>query len=108
MWYCCRKTMKINLSWQRICHLILLSSSTYALGKLLIRTLEWTPLSAYGFGCTVIVQINNAILSIIETEVIYKDNRSKDVIGGRERGRERRKQKGGGRNRCASFNSNKR
>jgi hypothetical protein len=92
--------MKVNLSPQRICHLLLLTSASYAIGQLLILKLEWTPLSAYGFGCTLVVQVNNAILKILESDNLV--NESKDVVSGRERVLERRKLRAEGTNGSSS------
>lgn len=51
-------------------------------------------MSAYGFGCTLVVQVNNAILKILESDSLV--NESKDVSNGRERVLERRKQRAEG------------
>jgi hypothetical protein len=81
--------MRLNITPLRIFHLIILTISTYGLGQLLIFKLQWTPLSAYGFGCTIIVQINNAILAVL-------DESKKETTEGREHAQERRKHKAGG------------
>ena len=60
------------------------------LGQLLVHKMDWTPLSAYGFGCTIVIQLNNAILKISEEST---DGDKDASIVGRERVLERRKQK---------------
>jgi hypothetical protein len=80
--------MRLNITPLRIFHLIIFKISTYGLGQLLIFKLQWTPLSAYGFGCTIIVQINNAILAIL-------DESKKETNEGREHAQEQRRQNAG-------------
>lgn len=73
--------MNVNISPRRIIHLLLLILFTYLLGQVLIVKLDWTPLSAYGFGCTIVVQINNGILWLFDKEAQAK---SGGLFGGEE------------------------
>ena len=84
--------MRVNLSPTRIFHLVILTASTYILGQILIHKLDWTPLSAYGFGCTIVVQINNTILHISDTDPPEGNDKDIDIPSGRERVVERRRQ----------------
>ena len=89
--------MKVNISPKRIFHLILLIFSTYVLSQILIRKLEWTPLSAYGLGCTIVVQVNNAILTLFELDTLGdRGVKGKDAHKARESDSERRRWKTGG------------
>lgn len=88
--------MRVNLSPTRIFHLAILTASTYVLGQIVIHKLEWTPLSAYGFGCTIVVQINNAILKILEMDPTEDNDQDITIPSGRERVLERRRQKAEG------------
>ena len=85
--------MKVNISPERILHFIALTISTYLIGKLLITKLDWTPLSAYGLGCTIVVQVNNAILKISEADPSDSGDGGNDAKIGRERTLERRRRK---------------
>ena len=56
--------MKITFDRYRILHLILLVACSFILAETLIAKMEWSKLSAYGFACTMISQLSNAISPI--------------------------------------------
>lgn len=88
--------MKVNISPKRIFHLILLIFSTHVLSQILIRKLEWSLLSAYGLGCTVVVQVNNAILTLFESDTLVdRAVKGKDANKARETDSEGRRLKSG-------------
>jgi hypothetical protein len=53
--------MKITFDRYRILHLFLLMACTFILAETLIAKMDWSKLSAYGFACTVVTQISNAM-----------------------------------------------
>ncbi|KAL7475352.1 hypothetical protein ACHAWX_000062, partial [Stephanocyclus meneghinianus] len=64
--------------------------------QILIRKLEWTPLSAYGLGCTIVVQASNAILTLFELDTLGdRGVKGKDANKARETDWEGRRRKSG-------------
>ena len=60
--------MKINTSLDRWLHLLALLICSYIGAQALMYYLDWTSLAAYGSAVTVAVQINNALLKMMEEE----------------------------------------
>ena len=60
--------MKVTFDNTRLLHLFLLIAFSYLGGYLLVSYLEWTPLSAFGFACTVVCQVSNVILKVFSEE----------------------------------------
>ena len=87
--------MKFTFDRYRILHLILLMACSYIVAETLIAKMEWSKLSAYGFACTVITQLNNAINPIesddskhTAAEETKKQDKRERIL---EKRRERRK-----------------
>lgn len=64
--------MKVNIDATRIIHLLTLLVLTVSGGQILIRTWEWNPLTAYGFVCTIVCQISNVIMKILDGDDLSK------------------------------------
>jgi hypothetical protein len=63
--------MKINLESTKIVHFLFLLGLTLLGGWVLMDRYEWPYLSAFGFACTVTVQLSNLMLKLLE----YKDDK---------------------------------
>ena len=74
--------MKITFDRYRILHLFLLMACTFILAEILIAKIYWSKLSAYGFACTVVTQINNAMNPI--------ESHSEDLSAADEKKRDKR------------------
>ena len=61
--------MRINTSWDRWLHLLVLCFFTGVGAKALIHFFDWKPLSALSLSCVVTVQVNNAIRMLTHGEL---------------------------------------
>jgi hypothetical protein len=73
--------MKVNLEYTKIAHFLLLLGLTLLGGWVLMDRYEWPHLSAFGFSCTVTVQLSNLLLKLL----VYKDGKDDDVTTGKNR-----------------------
>lgn len=58
--------MRINIDGNRILHLLLLIFVSSVGAYVLIDQYEWSALHAFGLTVTIVVQISNSILSLLE------------------------------------------
>lgn len=57
----CVSTMKVTIDTVRILHLLALILLSTAGATLLVSYWDWTPLAAFGFACTIVTQVSNAL-----------------------------------------------
>jgi len=56
--------MKVTLDASRILHLVILICLSFTGAWFLVTYFEWTPMTAFGFACTLVTQLSNLLLQL--------------------------------------------